>query len=390
MTDNKNICEEIQIAILSDDELSDIQKEHIENCEECRALLSQVTQMKNDLGSIALPGIEEGRITKAVMETIKKEKTSVPFPKFKFTHHLGTAAAIAIILIAALMIKNPSEMDKNSVEDNTKAPVSFDEAQNNHVLSGVSVTEETEEKILHRAFTDKVQAAETEDGADEEAIYDYGKETAVNDVLQTKKASPVYDTSDDVPLSYGDGVDSYNDASAVDVTESAPMLFSVSMENTEQMVSDLQDDINEKTSFGSSGGGGAGGGSGNGSGAVLKSARPSAGGGSLQDEESTEAPTEESAQTESEWAEEVIAGLENSETQSHIFEGIEFEHGEDKLDYNISLANDRLSELYGGEYVISKEKLILLGLDNEKFIKLANSITKEMFLFYKEAFDIFE
>lgn len=381
MTDNKNLCEEIQIAILSDDELSDIQKEHIENCEECRALLSQVAKMKNDLGSIAVPGIEEGQITKAVMEKIKKEKTSVPFPKFKITHHIGTAAAVAIILVAALIIKNPSEMDKNSVEDNTKAPISFDEAQNNHVLNGANVTEESEKEILYRAFTDEAEAAVTQEAADEEAIYDYGKETAVNDVLQTKKASPVYDTSDDVPAADGNGTDNYNDASDVDVAESTPMLFSVSMENGEQMVSDLQDDINEETSSG-----GGGGGLGGGSGAVLKSARPSAGGGSLQEEE----PTEESAQAESEWAEEVIAGLKNSETQSYIFEGIEFERGEDRLDYNISLANERLTELYGGEYVISKEKLILLGLDNEMFIKLANSITKEMFLFYKEAFDIFE
>lgn len=380
MTDNKNICEEIQIAILSDDELSDIQKEHIENCEECRALLSQVEKMKNDLCCMSVPGIEEGQITKAVMEKIKSEKTAVPFPKFKITHHLGTAAAIAIILVAALMIKNPSEMDKNAADENFGSPVSFDEAQNNHILGGVKQDSTPDGEILYRTFTDETVADVTEEAAEEEVLYDYSEETAVNGTLQAKTASPAYDTNDAILLEDSDAGDDVPDTEA---EENAPMLFSVSTENGEQSVSDLHDDFDGNTSavdVGSSGGGG-------GSGAVLKAARPASGGGSAQNEEKT---TEEPAQAESQWAEEVIDSLENSETQSFVFEGIEFEKGEDMLDYNIALANERLSELYGGEYVISKEKLILLGLDNEMFIKLANSITKEMFLFYKQAFDIFE
>ena len=66
MQDNMNICEQVEIAIYSDMVLTDEQKNHIESCPECKALLSQISAMKNDLGSLGVPGIEKGIVTKKI------------------------------------------------------------------------------------------------------------------------------------------------------------------------------------------------------------------------------------------------------------------------------------------------------------------------------------
>lgn len=153
MADNRNICEEIEIAIYSGTELTDEQKNHIENCEECRALLTQMTQLGNDLNALAVPGIREGEIADRVMENIKQQKLSKPFPKFKVTHHLGTAAAVAVILVAALIIKNPAETDSNKLSAND-----FDGA-------GIIVSS-PEDAVFGTAYNDNGDEAEN-DGADD-------------------------------------------------------------------------------------------------------------------------------------------------------------------------------------------------------------------------------
>lgn len=121
-----NICEQVEIAIYSDMVLTDEQKNHIENCPECKALLSQVESMKNDLHSSSITGIEEGTVTKKVMDEIRKQKLSSPAPKFRITHHLGTAAAVAIILVATLIIKNPADTSSNE-------SISYDKAVSDEV-----------------------------------------------------------------------------------------------------------------------------------------------------------------------------------------------------------------------------------------------------------------
>lgn len=153
MADNRNICEEIEIAIYSGTELTDEQKNHIENCEECRALLTQMTQLGNDLNALAVPGIREGEIADRVMENIKQQKLSKPFPKFKVTHHLGTAAAVAVILVAALIIKNPAETDSNKLSAND-----FDGA-------GIIVSS-PEDAVFGTAYNDNGDEAEN-NGADD-------------------------------------------------------------------------------------------------------------------------------------------------------------------------------------------------------------------------------
>ena len=60
MAEAKSICEEIEIAIFSDEELSEEQKNHIQNCEHCRVLLSQIKGLQNDLDMLSVTGIKEG------------------------------------------------------------------------------------------------------------------------------------------------------------------------------------------------------------------------------------------------------------------------------------------------------------------------------------------
>ena len=160
--DNRSFCEEIEIAIYSDTELSDEQKCHIETCESCRALLSQINSMKNDLHSQNFVGIEDGEIANAVMSEIRDIKLALSKPKLKLTHHLGTAAAVVIILVAALMIKNPSDTNGFDKNESDKGAVVYGDVEiKHHVLSGVS--DATAESIT----ADTAKGSDSDDGAAE-------------------------------------------------------------------------------------------------------------------------------------------------------------------------------------------------------------------------------
>lgn len=154
MAEKLDICKKIEIAILSDTELTNEQKDHIDNCESCKALLSQVSSMKSDLGEFSVPGIRKGQIADSVMASIKKQKTSVPFPKFKLTHHLGTAAAVAIILVATLVISKPfnTNSPKSVTSDNTPTEQA-DNTSEAHMLSAnfATITGEESGDVLNRA-----------------------------------------------------------------------------------------------------------------------------------------------------------------------------------------------------------------------------------------------
>lgn len=188
LAETKNLCEEIEIAILSDIELTQEQKDHIDNCESCKALLSQISSMKNDLHEFSVPDIKEGQIADSVMASIKKQKTSVSFPKFKLTHHLGTAAAVAVILVAALVINSPSDIKNNNVsslDSSDTTPTAEEEiVMENHVLSAAGPKEaDTEEKrAVYRTSSDSfhdvpTESADTDDkgssGGEHEFYFNY-------------------------------------------------------------------------------------------------------------------------------------------------------------------------------------------------------------------------
>ena len=357
MADNRNICEEIEIAIYSGTELTDEQKNHIENCEECRALLTQMTQLGNDLNALAVPGIREGEIADRVMENIKQQKLSKPFPKFKVTHHLGTAAAVAVILVAALIIKNPAETDSNKLSANdfdgagiivsspedavfgTAYNDNGDEAENNgsevqmlarsengtEVLSDTSDTEEETvpesveqpKFMMARPATEKTESASSDyDAATNDSYFS-------SDITDSDNVWVVYkDTADEVTVEF----DGYAYSSGDDTS-------------TQSFNSAEKSSENQK---GSSAGAG----------------------GSYVSEYSTE------QEIHNEWRLMLPALPDGMVT---AFDGIEFLHGEENFDYNIQLANTRLYELYGKEHYLTREVLSACGCTyNAQFLIFVN------------------
>ena len=186
MADTKNVCEEIEKAIYSDAELTEEQKKHIENCESCRVLLSQVSAMKSDLGALDVPGIPEGSIADSVMQKIKDEKSASSMPKFRFTHHLGSAAAIVIVLVAALILKNPSDPDPKkdgkAVDYNKAADIKIeasDSVQPIHEIHaaysdeesdniGLPTSDNSEENMILRAAPDSADTSTYEEESAEQ------------------------------------------------------------------------------------------------------------------------------------------------------------------------------------------------------------------------------
>ena len=197
MADSRNLCEEIEIAIYSDTELTEEQKKHIENCESCKALLSQVSQMKNDLGALSVPGIVEGSIVKSVMDSIKAQKTSRALPRFRITHHLGTAAAVVIILAAALIIKNPADItdEKSLSYDNISSETQQVEEENTnmHTLS-----------VPHDDTAVVAEENSASDGADSEAPVKFKSvrpESAGTTEAQSQEETVTEDVaSEDAPM----------------------------------------------------------------------------------------------------------------------------------------------------------------------------------------------
>lgn len=378
MADERNICEEIEIAIYSDAELSDEQKNHIENCESCKALLSQVMKMKKDLEGLSVPGLREGDVANAVMSEIAKQKTAVPFPKFRITHHIGTAAAVAVILVAALIIGNPSETDNFSKNDSDGTnTVVFDAPKTNQIIRGVTSDTNDEETVEESAAV----LFDTEAHAQEE------ESLRAADIVMKKSTNGALQSQDDGSY-FTDGAvtnDSfvYNTASsAEDVRQAIPeenkeaakeekpmMLFAAPPpgNTTNDLSSEVYEEeiIPESESeftppFDT----------------TTTSEMQAAGGGSSGGAASSVYTDSMEASAESE--------------QAYIFSGIELMNSPDSFSYNVSLLNERLYELYAGKYILSEEKLLSLGVDNAKLLELAPTITGNMFEFYKGILDIFE
>lgn len=211
LAENKNICEEVEIAIYSDAELTQEQKNHIENCEECRALLSQVSALKNDLGQLSVPGIREGEIADKVMDSIRQQKLSKPFPKFKVTHHLGSAAAVAVILVAALIIKNPSTDTNELVTKNA---------------AGTQITQETAQNTdLPVQFIYGVDDNETEEALPEQSLskeadmmQDNGEKTMMFKAAPKNTAIELQDVVEEESVSYSDSAPTENSESSNEAT----------------------------------------------------------------------------------------------------------------------------------------------------------------------------
>ncbi len=361
LTEKRSFCEEIEIAVFSGAELTEEQLNHIENCESCRTLLSQMTDLRKDLSSLSVTGIEDGKIADAVMESIKKEKVSVPFPKFKITHHLGTAAAVVIILVAALMIKNPSQPESfDTANDKSTAPTVFNSGESNHILSNTAdvITAESE------------AADEGTELQEETALYSDDGETPQNQdeqpKLLLKSASPKRAEAESMNAavdSVTQDEDYFADGYDINFTANEPLRSTVTND-----IPQTEESVKEEFSF------------------LLSDSEVD----ESVPEEKHDAVSEEKVSSAGGGASSPPLAKPESNKSEYIFSGIDFSDGEENFDYNISLANARLYELYGDGYALSRQKLSELGVDNAKLLELAPTVTEEMFDFYKVILDVFE
>ena len=450
MAENKNICEEIQIAILSDEALTDDQLKHIENCKECKALLSQTETMKNDLGALNIPGIEDGQITDAVIKKIKSEKLSAPIPKFRLTHHLGTAAALAIILSAALMIKNPSvDTAQKAVVDNTEALVEeqAEEQEIHHIHAygeedysdeafetestettpnsevpvepDVEEAEEITEEIIREASQDEQTQGSKADESESESRQSEGTpETSAENSDNQNSNIDVPSANETVEDAVWDnyGFDSYeNDVYDGYDTDSVVTEETIDDFFPEYIIEyELPDAYTSSTSPMVD--------------SVETPAKPSVKEEPVKEEPKTTTPSIPEPESEPVVEAEPIPESEfeivlepdppteieppiefepvpvpesepepeeifedgfktpnsvgggssggSSSSSGNIFDGVQFQYGEENFDSNIALANSLICEHYGSEYMLTRELLASMGCTtNAEFISFIYSYT---------------
>lgn len=349
MADSKNLCEEIETAIYSDTELTEEQKAHIENCENCRVLLSQVQQMKNDLGTLSVPGIAEGQITKSVMDSIKAQKVSKPFPTFKFTHHLGTVAAVAVILVAALIIKNPSEADNESlstqdVKNGTETTTAFPD----DAVFGVPEEDETSDEEFSLLSDSDVNYADTQ--ADTEAETEQAPKIMMSKLAPKTENSTANAPSTEESINNTNGTFVTNGyTGTTDNTDGSDGIsYRVSADDLSKedeiwvVYYDVNKSVGETDSSASAGGGSGG----------------------------CAAKLDSEHENDGNWKLMLPALPDGMIT---AFDGIEFLHGEENFDYNIQLANSRLYELFGKEHYLTRELLSECGCTgNAGFLVFVN------------------
>ncbi|MBE6682310.1 MAG: hypothetical protein E7600_08505 [Ruminococcaceae bacterium] len=391
MAAEKNICEEIEIAIYSDSELTEEQKNHIENCESCKALLSQVSEMKSQLGTLTVPGIAEGSVADSVMNEVKNQRMAAAVPKFRWTHHLGTAAAIVIVLVAALILKNPSDTDPQKEKpavDNSKSNIA--QKFNDHELNP-SYTYTTDDSSIGTNENDEIAttkaASENENAAYEEQTPDQTTNQSANQPPIFLAKSPY---------------------SAEESVQDGSMTDNVNSPSQEEYSRFFADEPVESDSFSDSGAvndvdenreqlqnAGSGGGS-----------APPAPSASIVENETAKQDTDSNDVYDAEDINEAeqdnssVSTEENPDTTnqpssititgSSIFNGITFLEGEEYFDYNVDLANERLSSLYNNEYLFSKSKLREMGMTNADLLSYAPLITQKNFDSYKGLLDVFE
>ena len=383
---NASICEKIEITVFSDGELSDEMKTHAQECPICRQFLEQNEKLIHDLKKLDVTGLQEGKITQAVMSKITQQKKR-SFKGFEFTHHLGTAAALVIICAVALYVKNVQPNDNPVTYVNDMAQETSKDGNETKVLYNARFTASVEESEKNaydyeyateqESYNDTVAKGDEVPALlyDEEAVdnaTDYAdgisapklsvKNTAVQDESQT-----VTQTQDELSSNVQFAPSeqehlseelrkSENALSDNGVCEKAAPVEQALPEATviEKWEPEENDECAAETEEEMILGGGGG----------------SSGGGSTsavyaQDDKQSEKPEEDK------YSKNYV-----------VFEGLDFLQGEENIDVNIAIANQRLGMLYGDDFcVISRYSLENNGWGgNSFFFETAPTLTYSMLL----------
>lgn len=369
MSEKKELCESFEECVLSEKELSERLKEHAETCENCRKFLEQYKILDEDLKNFSVEGVDYEKISSSVIHKIRNEKKKSV--KFHFSHHVGTAAAVVIILAAALIYgKNPGLPEDNKAVYDV-AVTENDAREKNELFSDTQIfsgskmsktnedaeddaesekeAEVTEDKKTDTATTALENGVSVYSDEEENAVLDYDSgEENVADTQRSLRKTTSYNAA---LSSYGmtagagravsDGSEPQNEAG----TETAGVCESLeggtfedfADGNAEESVVEQSEEIEAKGFLTSSGGG--------------------------------------DSRVENEIN--AVPEVDKYDEEFHVFDGVEFLVGEENTDYNLLLANARLSELYGdGVFKLDFKCFAFNGWNDGKlFFANADSLT---------------
>ena len=416
---DNNICEQIQIAIMSDEALTDEQLKHIEACPECSALLSQVKEMRSGLEGFTVPGISEGEIADIVMSKVAKNKT-IPFPALRMSRHIGTVASLLIICAVALILKGniPTIAPDDPVEQDTA--ITANEKSGFTVNGTFGTVEDGYNDKELSLLNDTVTEAEN---ASEEAVVDEQnisvdtatatEETLDAPVLMFKKKAPTADKNESIIIgqSETDAVSEPSDGYGY-TTEAAyenDAATNNAVAEADTALSGYQDAIEDQETedekiFGPAYAPGSENEVAEETDVPLPEAIPEVTpevtpevipecdeytvnpSDNHRDVQSTETGNTESCDGSGGGSNAAAiggggaggggggGGSSARPLEEYVFSELEFLNGDENLDYNIELANKKLFEI-GAGFTVTKEKLENLGYGNEFFTSAAKSIS---------------
>lgn len=353
-----DMCEKIEICVFSGDELTQEMKAHVNECDHCRSFLEQNEKLCEDLKNLNVTGIEEGKIADGVMAKINSLRTSGS-KRFNFTHHMGTAAALVIICAVALYVKNVQPTDVDKPIEISESTIENENVNETKILTGTSFlavnddeTSDAESGVeaLEEEF---VEASEPKMFKLTRAASPEVAQESVNGVNTTAESDGLQNTAYDL---YNDvNEEAKSPEKSTSAKEKTPMLMSapvateIATEEVEEYTGEVfaepveQEAMNDIVTdsaaeapmlmFSPSSGGGGGGGSGRGDG------------------------------------ENDDVAFDDKYNDSYlVFEGLDFLQGEQNIEINVAIANQRLKQLYGDEFCcISSLCLINNGWNGNQF-----------------------
>lgn len=390
-------CENLQISVLSDEELTDELKRHLESCGECRAFLQQNSQIKDELSGLCVPGLKDGEIADRVMKEIRTSK-SISFPRVRLSHHIGTAAALVIVialfaankgydLTSMISSKNGADNSGNvSVSDTadtadtgsgftpingvfTSADGQNEKSGDNNALSGSSLQDNSEQESGIALQNDENQTVTfytsvNDDGADINTADEskaVQKRTAAHTVSpensDAEQAESVPDNTADSARNGG-----YTDGIMFSLSPSASYTGSETNSGNSTENADSENSVTENSADSN-----------------LLCALPKYDG----NNESSSASGGSSAPSKSPAAntnaidfEDDKAGFYDgvSETYNSIFEGIEFNQSDDALGENVTAANKYVKSIFDEASQLRAEALTNIGITNSMFIEWTGTV----------------
>ncbi len=216
-TEFNSMCDKVRYAVSFEEELTEEMREHMENCDECRAYFEQTKKMAAELSALNGASLNKNGMSVAdsVMSEIKKQVVFTmgkPVKKAAFVRHAGLIAACLVLVVMAIPVikgmygaksedaaysQNNTSLydvaDEESLPEEDAGEVKLMAAKSYNDTDDYEAVTEAEEKakgtvngILYDSFdgaTESAQMPETQNSAvvyraDQSDIYAYSEEYA--------------------------------------------------------------------------------------------------------------------------------------------------------------------------------------------------------------------